>query len=202
MGISEHSQYQMGKQLSEKNTIISGNLDQESNQWMAKKNDPLLCTNMHSYDYTQERDQQYYHMCMLFIPLKTLKSDSFSPVSIVIFCKNTLLLMNKIVMTREIATVESIVDETYRGPGNVFKWNEIAWLCRMNLTQTQYFRHSHKGIQNLGVITFKCNLYNAGGRFFGTYFRKLLDMMSISTLLEPLNILSGKPASESLLLWR
>lgn len=33
---------------------------------------------MHSYDYCQERDQQYHHTHMLFIPLKTLKSD-FSP---------------------------------------------------------------------------------------------------------------------------
>lgn len=62
--------------------------------------------------------------------------------------------------------------------------------------------HNRKGIQNLAVITFKCNLNSAGGRFFGTYFKKLLDIMSISTLSEPLNILSGNPASESLLLWR
>lgn len=62
--------------------------------------------------------------------------------------------------------------------------------------------HNPKGLWNVVAITCKCNLYSAGGRFFGTYFKKLLDMMSISTLLEPLNMLSGKPASESLLLWR
>lgn len=36
----------------------------------------------------------------------------------------------------------------------------------------------------------------------GTWRRKLLDRMRISTLLEPLNMLSGSPASASLLLCR
>lgn len=116
---------------------------------MAMKNDVPSCTNMHSCDYTQERDQQYCLMYMLFIPPDNTEKWFFSPVSIVIFCKNTRFLMNKIVMTCEIATAESIVDETYRGPGNVFKWNEIAWLCSLNLTQTQYFVKEYKTLVSL-----------------------------------------------------
>lgn len=148
----------------------------------------------------QERDPQCYHtgICSTF-PWKHRKVFP-SPVSNLVFCKNTLLLKNKKARTWETATVEDIADETYNGPGNVSKCAETAWLCGLNPVQTQC--HSGKGTQNLFVVTFKCNLYNAGGRFLGTYFKKLLDMMSISTLLEPLNILSGNPASESLLLWR
>lgn len=138
------------------------------------------------------------HRHLQYIPLKTQTSVS---VLWAIRCfPKTQLLKNKKARTWETATVEDIADETYNGPGNISKSTEMAWLCGLNPLQTQC--HNGKGIQNLFVVTFKCNLYNAGGRFLGTYFKKLLDMMSISTLLEPLNILSGNPASESLLLWR
>lgn len=40
------------------------------------------------------------------------------------------------------------------------------------------------------------------GRLLGTYRRKLLDIMRISRLSDPLNMFSGRPASVSLLLWR
>lgn len=79
-------------------------------------------------------------------------------------------------------------------------WDVLTVWCETHTNTV--LCHNPKGLQNFVVITCKCNLYSAGGRFFGTYFKKLLDMMSISTLLEPLNILSGNPASESLLLWR
>lgn len=114
----------------------------------------------------------------------------------------TQLLTNKNIRTWEAATTEDTAHETCNGPGKAAKCTERARLCGLGPTQTQYLVTIIKELKNLAVVTFKCNLYSAGGRFFGTYFKKLLDMMSISTLFEPLNILSGKPASESLLLWR
>lgn len=112
----------------------------------------------------------------------------------------TQLLMN--IRTWEAATTEDTAHETCNGPAKAAKCTERARFVWSGSHANTVLGHNHKEIKNLAVVTFKCNLYSAGGRFFGTYFKKLLDMMSISTLLEPLNILSGNPASESLLLWR
>lgn len=110
MGISEHSQYQMGKQLSEKNTIISGNLDQESNQWMAMKNDPLLCTNMHSYDYTQERDQQYYHVHAFHSP-ENIEKWFFFP------CEHCDILQKHSIT----------YEQNSNDSGNSYSWEHSRW---------------------------------------------------------------------------
>lgn len=122
-----------------------------------------------------------------------------APVSIQI-CKTTLLFMDKKGRTWGQSWEYSRQDLKWAWGCFQVHWDVLSVWCE-TYTNT-VLCHNPKGLQNVVAITCKCNLYRAGGRFFGTYFKKLLDMMSISTLLEPLNILSGNPASESLLLWR
>lgn len=128
------------------------------------------------------------------------------PVSILVICKNTLLLMDKRKKKKKGRRWGQLLLKVQLSRLKVgwgcfqLHWDVLAVCCETHTYTVVY--HNPKGLQNFVVITCKCNLYSAGGRFFGTYFKKLLDMMSISTLLEPLNILSGNPASESLLLWR
>lgn len=86
----------------------------------------------------QGRDQQCYHTVICNTFLWKHRKAFLSPVSILVFCKNTLLLKNKKVRAWETATAEDITDETYNGPGNVSKCTEMAWLCSLNPIQTQY----------------------------------------------------------------
>lgn len=73
-------------------------------------------------------------------------------------------------------------------------------ICQWFIVIFGTFQNTNRIVLNL--CTLKCSLYNAAGRFLGTYFRKLLDMIRISTLFDWLNMLSGRPASVSLLLCR
>lgn len=123
------------------------------------------------------------------------------PVSILVIYKNTLLLMGN--KGRRWEQLLMRIQQARLKVGLGMFPEALGYLdCVGEAHTNTVLCHNHKGLWNVVAITCKCNLYSAGGRFFGTYFKKLLDMMSISTLLEPLNMLSGKPASESLLLWR
>lgn len=143
------------------------------------------------------RDFQY-NFCVWFCKHR----KPFLPlVSVLMINKNTLLLMDR-KGRRWGQLLLRIQQERLKVGLEMFPGALGCLGCVVWNPHNTVLCHNPKGLQNVVVITCKCNLYSAGGRFFGTYFKKLLDMMSISTLLEPLNILSGNPASESLLLWR